>query len=200
MKIIGLTGSIAMGKSETSKMFAAQNIPVFDSDAAVHKLLGQNGAAVEKVGRRFPGAVTEGKIDRQRLGQDVFEDDGALKALENILHPMVKNLRDEFLSDAQSNNQPIVVFDIPLLFEKGYEKECDFIVVVSAAESVQRKRALERPGMTEGRFLSILSNQMPDEEKRRRADFIVQTDMGLDYAEKQVANILKIVREANCAK
>ncbi len=200
MKIIGLTGSIAMGKSETLKMFAARNIPVFDSDAAVHKLLEKNGAAVEQVTRRFPDAIAGGKIDRKRLGQNVFEDEDALRALEGILHPMVKNLRDKFLVDARNNNQTIVVFDIPLLFEKGYEKECDFIVVVSAAADVQRKRALERPDMTEDRFLSILSNQMPDEEKRRRADFIIQTDKGIDYAEKQVTYILKKVGEADCAK
>jgi len=196
MKIIGLTGSIAMGKTETSKMVAAQNIPVFDSDAAVHELLARNDSVIEQVGLRFPDALTGRKIDRQRLGQNVFEDGGALEALENILHPMVKNLRDKFLLDARNDHQTVVVLDIPLLFEKGYEKECDFIVVVSAAADVQRKRALERPGMTEKRFASILASQMPDKEKRRRADFIVQTDKGLDYAEKQVCQILKTIGES----
>lgn len=192
MKTIGLTGSIGMGKTETAKLFAEQGIPVFDSDAAVHELLGSGGAAVAQVEKEFPGALVEGHIDRKRLGEHVFSDDLALKKLEKILHPMVTSMRNDFIKNTTSG---MALFDIPLLFEKEYEEHCDYTVVVSSPEKVQKKRVLERPGMTEDRFNEILSKQMPDAEKRAKADFIVQTDLGIDYARKQVIELLRKIRE-----
>ena len=192
MKIIGLTGSIGMGKTETAKIFADLGIPVFDSDATVHTLLGPDGAAVDAVEKKFPGVKVENYIDRKRLGDRVFGDEDALIALEKIVHPMVIRARQAFIRETTSD---IVVFDIPLLFEKGYQNECDFIVVVSAPVDVQKERVLRRPGMSEERFFEINSKQMPDAEKRKRADFIVQTDRGLRYARQQVTEILTKIRE-----
>lgn len=195
MKIIGLTGSIAMGKSVTSKMFLAQNIPVFDSDQAVHQLLGHDGAAVKMVDKAFPGNKKNNQIDRSLLAKCVFNNDDALKTLEDILHPMVQEMRHIFLKTAQEKGHDLVLFDIPLLFEKNHQDSCDYVIVVSADGQIQKKRALERPGMTEQRLLSILKKQTPDQEKRSRADFIILTDQGLDYAEKQVKNILQEIRQ-----
>ncbi|HRW28844.1 MAG TPA: dephospho-CoA kinase, partial [Emcibacteraceae bacterium] len=145
MKIIGLTGSIGMGKSETAKIFAEQGIPVFDSDATVHNLLGPDGAAVEAVEEKFPGVKVDNYIDRKRLGDLVFGDEAALRDLENILHPLVIKERQTFLENSKSD---IIVFDIPLLFEKNYQDQCDFIVVVSAPFKIQKERVLKRPGMS----------------------------------------------------
>ena len=192
MKTIGLTGSIGMGKTETAKLFAEQGIPVFDSDAAVHDLLGSGGAAVEKVEKIFPSVKKADYIDRKKLGAKVFGNSVALEKLENLLHPMVTSKRNEFLKNISSD---LVIFDIPLLFEKGYEKDFDFIIVVSAASDIQKKRVLERAGMTEQRYADILSKQMPDAEKTTRADFIIQTDRGLNYAKNQVIDIIKKIRE-----
>lgn len=192
MKTIGLTGSIGMGKTETAKLFAELGVPVFDSDAAVHELLGTGGAAVALVEKQFPGAQQMDHIDRKWLGERVFGDRTALERLEKILHPLVTSMRNSFLESANSD---LVLFDIPVLFEKGYEEQCDYIVVVSAPEEIQKKRVLERRGMTEGRYNDILSKQMPDAEKRTKADFIVQTDLGIDYARKQVIKLIKTIRE-----
>lgn len=199
MKIIGLTGSIGMGKSETSKIFARENIPVFDSDEAVHDLLGEQGAAVDLVEKTFSGVKVDGKIDRKKLGQRVFDDDKALQKLEEILHPLIQKKRDLFILEAKKRKQNMIVFDIPLLFEKKYEAMCDYIVVVSAPYKVQKNRVLDRVGMTEERFNTILQKQMPDHEKRKRADFIVQTDRGLEYAEKQVREIIKKIKAEDSA-
>lgn len=196
MKTIGLTGSIGMGKTETAKMFSAHGIPVFDSDAAAHTLLGPNGAAVELVEKNFPGVKVGEQIDRKALGERVFDNDEALSLLENILHPMIRTLRDDFSRNSAKNTaSDLVLFDIPLLFEKGYEQEFDFSIVVSAPFEIQQKRVLERQDMTEQRFLEILKKQMPDEEKRHRADFIIETGDGLEYAEKQVSDIIMKIRE-----
>jgi len=192
MKTIGLTGSIGMGKSATAKLFATKGIPVFDSDAAAHTLLGPKGAAVERVEKFFPGVKVDQQIDRKALGEKVFDNDEALSRLENILHPMIRTLRDDFVSHADSD---LVLFDIPLLFEKAYEEELDYTIVVSAPYEIQKKRVLERPAMKEHQFRKIIEKQMPDQEKRRRADFIIQTGQGLQYAEKQVDDILKKLRE-----
>lgn len=192
MKTIGLTGSIGMGKTETAKLFAQKGVPVFDSDAAVHKLIGPNGEAVDAVELAFPGVKRQGHIDRKLLGACVFGDDDALKSLEKILHPLVSNERQKFIKKSKAD---VVLFDIPLLFEKGYEDDCDYIVVVSAPFEIQKKRVLERPGMTEARFEEILAKQLPDAQKRAKADFVVQTDRGLDYAAKQVEGILQKIRE-----
>ncbi len=193
-KTIALTGSIGMGKSETAKMFIRAGVPVFDSDAAVHKLMGPNGAAVEMVEGVFPGAKTPDGIDRKKLGEKVFGDSVALKKLENILHPMVSDMRQEFFQDAEQKNLDLVVLDVPLLFETGGEKQADYVVVVSAPADIQRERVLARPDMTAEKFENILAKQMPDSEKRARADFIVQSDQGISYAENQVKDIVRKLR------
>ena len=192
MKTIGLTGSIGMGKTQTAKLFAQKGVPVFDSDAVVHKLLGPDGKAVDAVEFAFPGVKEQNQIDRKLLGARVFGDDDALKSLESILHPLVSVERNNFVKKSQAD---IVLFDIPLLFEKGYEDDCDYIVVVSAPYEIQKKRVLERPDMTEARFQEILAKQLPDAQKRARADFIVQTDRGLDYAAMQIEKILQEIKE-----
>ena len=188
---IGLTGSIGMGKTETAKMFYKSGVPVFDSDGAVHMLLGENGAAVDSVEAAFAGVKSDNKIDRKRLGAKVFGNANELEKLEKILHPMVSEMRSDFVKTANSD---LVLFDIPLLFEKSYENECDFIVVVSAPLDVQRKRVMSRPGMTAQRFQDILDSQMPDAEKREKADFIIQTDKGFEYAREQVQKIINNIR------
>lgn len=191
MKKIGLTGSIGMGKTETGKMFYESGIPVFDSDGAVHKLLDENGAAVDSVEAAFAGVKSDNKIDRKRLGAKVFGNAIELEKLEKILHPMVKKKRSDFV---KATDCDLVLLDIPLLFEKSYENECDFIVVVSAPPDVQRKRVMSRLGMTEKRFQYILNNQMPDAEKREKADFIIQTDKGFEYAREQVQKVINDIR------
>ncbi len=192
--VIGLTGSIGMGKSETAKMFEKARIPVFDSDAAVHILMGKDGAATPLVGAAFPNVMTPNGIDRKALGARVFDDPAALKRLESILHPMVSDRRQSFFDQAAAEGHDLVVMDVPLLFETGGEKQCDFTVVVSAPPALQRRRVLSRPNMTVQKFENILAQQMPDEEKRRRADFIVHSDQGLSYAEDQVAKIIENIR------
>lgn len=188
--VIGLTGSIGMGKSETAKMFERAHVPVFDSDGAVHSLMAKDGAAVSRVEKAFPGVKGPDGIDRKLLGSKVFGDGAALKKLEAILHPMVSDLRQEFFEQAQGHD--MVVMDIPLLFETG--ADCDYTVVVSAPLAVQRQRVLSRPDMTAEKFENILSKQMPDREKRQRADFIVQSDRGIRYAEGQVQQIIEKIR------
>lgn len=198
--LLGLTGSIGMGKSETAKMFRRMNIPVFDSDQAVHELLGPGGAAVSAVARAFPGLETGQGIDRKKLGAQVFGDGAALKNLEAILHPLVSAKRQQFLRQAAMTGHDMAVADVPLLFETNGDQVCDYTVVVSAAPEVQRQRVLARPGMSLKKFEQILSKQMPDEEKRHRADFIVQTDRGIEYAETQVRELIAAIREKNPVK
>ncbi|PCI33102.1 MAG: dephospho-CoA kinase [Alphaproteobacteria bacterium] len=193
--IIGLTGSIGMGKSETAKMFERADIPVFDSDAAVHVLMGPDGAAVDLVDQAFPGVRGGGGIDRKLLGPRVFGDGAALKKLESILHPMVSDRRQAFFDQAATEGHDMVVMDVPLLFETGGDGKCDYTVVVSAAPEVQRQRVLARPGMSAEKFDQILAKQMPDSEKRQRADFIVQSDQGIGYAEDQVHQLIEKILE-----
>lgn len=196
MKIVGLTGSIGMGKSETSRMFRENGVRIFDADAAVHQLMATGGAAVEKIETAFPGVKNqEGAIDRTELGKRVFGEEGELKKLEALLHPMVGEMRTDFVRAAEEDRQKMVVFDIPLLFETGGQENCDYVVVVSAPAEVQRTRVLERDGMTEERFLAILEKQTPDEQKRAQADFIVETDKGLDHAQHQVRDIIRTIEE-----
>lgn len=190
MLILGLTGSIGMGKTETAKMFARLGVPVFDSDAAVHALYDVGGPAVEPIGRAFPGSLAEGRVDRVKLGQMVLGDGEALKRLEAIIHPLVRETQRAWLQAQADAGAPVIVLDVPLLFETGGEKRVDLVVVVSAPEAVQRTRVLERPGMTEKKLDQILAKQMPDAEKRARADFIVPTDQGLDIAFEAVKAIL----------
>lgn len=191
--VIGLTGSIAMGKSETARLFAAEGVPVHDSDAVIHKLYGKGGAAVTKIAEAFPSAVRDGVVDRAALSAEVAVDPAALKKLEALVHPLVAAEREAFLAEAR--DEAIVVLDIPLLFETGVAGEMDALVVVSAPEEVQRARALNRPGMSVEKFESLLARQLPDVEKRAKAHFVVVTDQGMDHAQGQVRVILAAIRE-----
>ena len=186
---VGLTGSIGMGKSTTADMFRAEGISVLDSDRLVHDLY--KGPAAADIDRAFPGVVVDGVVDRRRLASRVLDDPAALKRLEQIVHPMVWAARDALIEERREAGDRIVVFDIPLLFETGAEKDFDVIVVVTAPEAVQRARVLAREGMTPEKFESILAKQTPDSEKRARADFVVHTDRGLDAAREEVRNIVK---------
>jgi len=191
MIIIGLTGSIGMGKSVTARLFAEEGVPVHDADAAVHRLY--EAEAVPLVEAAFPGTTHDGKVDRQKLSGRVLNDDAAIRRLEGIVHPLVRAAETRFLKDAESRGAAIVVLDIPLLLETGGEKRVDKIVVVSAPPDLQRVRALERPGMTPEKLDAILAKQMPDAEKRARADFVVDSSQGVDSARDQVRAILRAV-------
>lgn len=187
--ILGLTGSVGMGKSTVARMFEALGVPVFDADAVVHRMQGPGGALVEPIEQAFPGVAGPGGVDRERLGAAVFDDRAALVRLEGIVHPAVRAARRRFLADHA--NAKLVVFDIPLLFEKGGAEEVDRIAVVSAPEDVQRARVLARPGMTAERFASILALQMPDAEKRERADHVIDTGTSLEQTRAEVARLVE---------
>jgi dephospho-CoA kinase len=189
--VLCLTGSLGMGKSRTASFFAEAGVPIHDSDAAVHALY--EGEAVPLIERAFPGTTSAGKVDRARLAAMVLGDDQAIARLEAIVHPLVAKVRDRFLAEAQARGAPVVVLDVPLLYETGGERGCDAVVVVSAPPEVQRQRTLERPGMTEEKFAALLAKQMPDAEKRRRADFIVDSSQSFDHARAQVRDILHAV-------
>jgi dephospho-CoA kinase len=188
MIVLGLTGSIGMGKSTTAKFFAEEGVPVHDADATVHRLY--ESEAVAAIEAAFPGTTTDGKVDRPKLAARVLGDDEARKRLEAIVHPLVRESETKFLSEARARQTPVVVLDIPLLYETGGEQRVDAVVVVSAPPEVQRERVLARPGMTEERFAQILAAQVPDAEKRRRADFVVDTSQDFDVARAQVRDIL----------
>ena len=185
--ILGLTGSIGMGKSTTAGLFRERGVPVHDADAAVHALY--RGRAVGPVEAAFPGVVVDGAIDRGRLAEKLSREPEGLKRLEAIVHPLVRQERDAFLH--RHRESPLVLLDIPLLFETGGEAACDAVAVVTAPEEVQRARVLARPGMTPERFTMIHVKQMPDREKRARAHFLVDTSRGLDAARRQVGDILR---------
>jgi dephospho-CoA kinase len=189
--VLCLTGSLGMGKSATAKIFGETGVPVHDSDAVVHELYAAEAAPL--IEAAFPGSTASGKVDRQKLAAMVINDKAALKRLEAIVHPLVGAARDRFLSNAKANNIPIVVLDIPLLFEIGGESRCNAVVVVSAPAEVQRARAMQRPGMTEEKFTALVAKQVPDAEKRKRADFIVDTSQGFDHARAQVRDILDAI-------
>lgn len=191
MIILGLTGSIGMGKSTTARLFAEEDVPVHDADAAVHALY--EGEAVPLVEAAFPGTTRDGKVDRALLAQTVVGNPDAMKRLEGIVHPLVARSRDRFLATARAAGASVAVLDIPLLFETGGEKLVDAVVVVSADADIQRRRVMERPGMTAEKFEALLAKQMPDAEKRRRADFIVDSGHGIEPARAQVREILKKV-------
>jgi len=188
MIVLGLTGSIGMGKSTTARLFAEEGVPVHDADAAVHALY--EGEAAPLVEAAFPGTTRDGRVDRALLGKVVVGNPDAMKRLEAIVHPLVAKARDRFLEEACSNGAAVAVLDIPLLFETGGEKLVDAVVVVSAAPEIQRQRVLERPGMTVEKFEALLAKQMPDAEKRRRADYIVDSGHGIEAARAQVRKIL----------
>jgi len=189
MVILGLTGSIGMGKSTTAGFFAEAGAPVHDADAAVHQLYA--GAAAAAIEAAFPGTTAGGKVDRAKLGEQVLKDPAALKRLEAIVHPLVRRDEERFLQAAEDAGATIAVLNIPLLFETGSETRCDAVVVVSAPPEMQRARVMERPGMTEEKFASLLAKQVPDAEKRRRADFVVDTSKDLDSTRAQVRAILQ---------
>jgi dephospho-CoA kinase len=189
--VLCLTGSLGMGKSTAARFFAEAGVPVHDSDAAVHALY--EGEAVAAIEQAFPGSTSGGKVDRTKLAALVLNDGGALARLEAIVHPLVSVSTDKFLGDAQAQGAEVVVLDVPLLFEANVECRCDAIVVVSAPAEIQRRRALERPGMTEEKFAAILAKQMPDGEKRRRADFILDSSRDFDHTRAQIRDILGAV-------
>ncbi|MGE3877189.1 MAG: dephospho-CoA kinase [Parvibaculaceae bacterium] len=190
MIVIGLTGSIGMGKTETARMFAAEGVPVSDSDTIVHELYDEGGAAVEPVAAIFPDVVARGRIDRTKLAKHLAAHPEDFPRLEAIVHPLVRAEQEKFLAEARRRKARLAVLDIPLLFETGRDRTVDKIVVVSAPANVQRRRVLARPGMTEEKFAAILARQLPDQEKRSRADFIVDSGRGLDYARAQVRHII----------
>jgi dephospho-CoA kinase len=193
MKIIGLTGSIAMGKTDTARLFAEQGVPVFESDAAVHRLYAKGGQGVVPVSRLVPQAIVAGKVDRQRLTAALVQNPALLEELEAAVHPLVRDELGKFLERERNRKSPLVVVDIPLLFETGREKEFDAIVVVSAPSEIQRKRALARPGMTDEKLNLILSRQIPDAQKRAKADYVVETGEGHDLARSQVKKIVNLL-------
>jgi dephospho-CoA kinase len=188
MVILGLTGSIGMGKSTTAKLFAEAGVPVYDADAAVHMLYeGQAAPAIEAA---FPGATVDGKVDRNRLSARVVHDPAAIKRLEAIVHPMLGASRQKFLHDAEQSGAPVAVVDVPLLFETGGENRVDAVVVVTTTPEIQRQRILARPNMTDEKLDAILARQMPDAEKRKRANFVVDTSHGLDPVRARIRDIL----------
>ena len=188
MIILGLTGSIGMGKSTTAKLFAEAGVPVYDADATVHRLY--EGEAAPAIEAAFPGTTVDGKVDRARLSARVVNDPAAIKRLEGIVHPMLGASRQKFLHDAEQSGEPVVVVDVPLLFETGGEKRVDAVVVVTTSPEIQRERVLTRANMTPEMLAMVLTRQLPDAEKRKRADFVVDTSHGLDPVRARIRDIL----------
>jgi dephospho-CoA kinase len=193
--LVGLTGSIGMGKTETAKMFAELGVPVYNADAAVHRLYEKGGAAVPEIEKLFPQTVENGRVNREKLAKEITAIPEGFKKLEAIVHPLVAREQMEFLADATAKGAEMVVLDIPLLFETGGHKRMDAVVVVSAPAGIQRARVLKREGMTAEKLDHILSRQMPDAEKRALAHFVVETDKGLDHAFKQVEDVVKALHK-----
>jgi dephospho-CoA kinase len=188
MLILGLTGSIGMGKSTTAKLFAEAGVPVYDADAAVHKIY--EGEAAPAIEAAFPGTTADGKVDRVKLSAQVLHNPAAIKQLEQIVHPMLGASRQKFLDDAERSGAPVAVVDVPLLFETGGEKRVDAVVVVTTSPEAQRERILARDNMTGEKLDAILARQLPDAEKRKRADFVVDTSHGLDPVRARIRDIL----------
>jgi dephospho-CoA kinase len=188
MIVLGLTGSIGMGKSTTATLFAEAGVPVYDADATVHMLY--EGEAVPAIEAAFPGTTADGKVDRNKLSARVVHDPAAIKRLEQIVHPMLGASRQKFLNDAERSGAPVAVVDVPLLFETGGEKRVDAVVVVTTTPDLQRQRILARDNMTSEKLDAILARQLPDAEKRRRADFVVDTSDGLDPVRLRIRDIL----------
>jgi dephospho-CoA kinase len=193
MLILGLTGSIGMGKSTTAKLFAEAGVPVYDADATVHKVY--EGEAAPAIEAAFPGTTVDGKVDRPKLSAKVVHDPEAIRKLESIVHPMLRSYHQKFLDDAERSGAPVALMDIPLLFETGGDKRVDAVVVVTTSPELQRERILARGTMTSETLDSILARQMPDAEKRKRADFVVDTSHGLAPVRAQIRDILdKVVK------
>lgn len=191
MLLLGLTGSIGMGKSTTAKLFEEAGVPVYDADATVHKVY--EGEAAPAVEAAFPGSTVDGKVDRQKLSAMVVNNTEAMKLLETIVHPMLRSHQRKFLSDAETAGAPVAVLDIPLLYETGGEKRVDAVVVVTTTPEIQRERILARENMTPDKLDAILARQLPDTEKRKRADFVVDTSHGLDPVRQRIGEILREV-------
>jgi len=196
MIVLGLTGSIGMGKSTAADMLRAMGVPVHDSDATVHKLFAHDRALRDAIGARFPYAVSDAGVDRQALGAAVFGNPEARRDLEAIVHPRVREAAEAFLRLHRRQRTPLVVLDIPLLYETGGEDRVDGVIVVSAPAALQRRRVMARPGMDAERFAGILASQMPDREKRRRADFVVETGLGKAYTFRRLKRIVMSIRNA----
>lgn len=196
MKVIGLTGGIGMGKSTATATLRRLRVPVFDADAAVHGLQAKGGRAVRPIGAAFPDAVRDGAVDREALRRAVLGNPAALKVLERIVHPLVRQEERRFMAAARRRGERLVVLDVPLLFETGGAGRCDAVIVVTAPAAVQRWRVLRRPGMTEERLKAILARQTPDKEKRRRADHLVHSGLSRHFAQRRIR---QIVREARAA-
>ena len=194
MIVLGLTGSVGMGKSATAQMFAEEGVPVFDADAAVHRLY--EGEAAPLIAAAFPGVVSAGRVDRERLSRAVIGKPEAFARLEAIIHPLVRAAREQFLAEARAKGTKVAVLDIPLLFETGGESQVDKIAVVSAPAPVQKERVLARKGMTEAKFGAIVAKQMPDSEKKKRADFVIDTSRGFGAARENVRAILRALASA----
>jgi dephospho-CoA kinase len=194
MIVAALTGSIAMGKTETAKMFAARGIPVFDSDAAVHALYAEGGGAVAAIESIAPSAVANGKVDRRRLAMLVQDQPLVLSKIEHAVHPLVRRMQDQFLANAAASGADIALLDIPLLFETGREGEVDVVIVVCAGERLQRERALSRPDMTSEKLAFILSRQVPDEEKKAKADYVIDTSVSLADTAREVERVIAEMR------
>jgi dephospho-CoA kinase len=194
MKVLGLTGSIGMGKSTAARTFRQLRVPVFDADATVHRLQGRGGAAVRPIEAAFPGTTKDGSVDREALRNRVLGDPAALKALERIVHPLVRQAERAFLAACRRRGEALAVLDVPLLFETKGEGRVDLVLVVSAPAAVQRARVLARGGMTEDRLRAILARQMPDAEKRRRADHVVRTGLSRHAAQRQIRAIVRRLR------
>lgn len=189
MIILGLTGSIGMGKSTTARLFAEEGVPVNDADLVVHQLYA--GEAVEPVGRAFPGTIVNGAVNRQELSRQLAQNPAKFRELEAIVHPLVRERERRFVEENRDRGAPVIVLDIPLLYETGGEDRVDRTVVVSCGPGEQRARVMARPGMTEEKFALILSRQLPDAEKRARADYVIDTGRGIDAAREQVRKILE---------
>jgi dephospho-CoA kinase len=189
MIVLGLTGSIGMGKSTTAKLFAEAGVPVYDADATVHMVY--QGEAVPAIEAAFPGTIADGKVDRARLSAQVVNDPAAIKRLEGIVHPMLRAYHQKFLDDAEQSGAPVAVVDVPLLYETGGEKRVDAVVVVTTTPEIQRERVLARTNMTQEMLDTILARQVPDAEKRKRADFVVDTSHGLDPVRARIRDILE---------
>ncbi|HYM17592.1 MAG TPA: dephospho-CoA kinase [Micropepsaceae bacterium] len=197
---VGLTGSIGMGKTETLKLFQQLGFPVYDADAAVHALYEKGGAAVAPIARSFPQAVLGGRVDRVKLTKLVAGDEAAFQRLEAIVHPLVREIENAFLERAAESGAEIAVLDIPLLYETGGEKRMDAVVVVSAPPEVQRARVLKRPGMTLKKLEALRARQIPDAEKRAKADFVIETGQGIEHASKQVERIAAALKQRAARK
>lgn len=194
MIVLGLTGSIAMGKTETARMFAARGVPVFDSDSAVHALYAKGGSAVPEIAALAPDAIVDGSVDRRRLAALVQAQPSLLGRIESVIHPLVEAMQREFLENAAAKGADMALLDIPLLFEKGRENDVDVIIVVSAGERLQRQRALSRTGMTEEKLDFILARQLPDAQKRARADYVIDTSESLAETAREVERVIADVR------